>query len=211
MAAKTFSLAERRLIARLRTPAHVQDFLRELPYNKEETKETLRSFRGVLRHKKVHCLEAALFAATVLEQHGHPPWVLDFESEDKLDHVVFLFRAKDGKWGTVGRSRDAGLHGRRPVFKTLRQLAWSYIDPYVDGSGRICGYAKVDLREITTADWRFSESNVWAVERALCEVPHRKIRASNRRHKAMLARYLAFRAHTPVGPFTDFPDRHTWL
>ncbi len=50
---------------------------------------TLRSFRGVVRHGCAHCLEAALFAAVVLEQHGYPPLVLSFESIDELDHVIF--------------------------------------------------------------------------------------------------------------------------
>ena len=65
-----------------------------------------------------HCLEGALFAAVVLEQHGYPPLVLSFESIDELDHVIFVYRGADGRWGSVARSRDPGLHGRRPAFAT---------------------------------------------------------------------------------------------
>src|SRR5579875_3149021 len=126
-------------IQKLRTPKQVQEFLRALPYNWEKEGETLRTFRGVVKHGKAHCLEAALAAATILEQHGYPPLLLDLESQDKLDHVLFLFR-KHGRYGTVARSRDAGLHGRKPVFRTIRALVMSYVDPYVDGSGRIIGY-----------------------------------------------------------------------
>ena len=61
------------MIARLRTPAAVQDWLNNLPYNQEKGGETLRSFRGVVRHGTAHCLEAALSAAVILEQHRHPP------------------------------------------------------------------------------------------------------------------------------------------
>ena len=57
-------------------------WLNALPYNTERGGETLRSFRGVVAHGTAHCLEAALFAAVVLEQHGYPPLVLSFESMD---------------------------------------------------------------------------------------------------------------------------------
>ena len=96
---------------------------------------TLRSFRGVVRHRTSHCLEAALAAAVILEQHGYPPLVLSFESIDELDHVIFVYR-QNRRWGSVARSRDPGLHGRKPVFATPRALALSYVDPYVDYTGR---------------------------------------------------------------------------
>ena len=52
--------------------------------------ETKRTFRGVVAHHTAHCLEAALTAAVILEQHGFPPRVMSLESIDKLDHVVFV-------------------------------------------------------------------------------------------------------------------------
>src|SRR5438876_3027955 len=141
-----FTLRERRLIAALGTPLRVQRYLNRLPYNEEPGgRATLRSFRGVLRHGSAHCLEAALFAAVVLERHGYPPLVLSFESTDRLDHVVFVYQQR-GWWGSVARSRDPGLHGRLPVFATARALAFSYVDPYIDFTGRIVAYAVVDLR-----------------------------------------------------------------
>src|SRR4051812_43678511 len=112
-----FTSAERRLIGRLGTPDAVQRFLNRLPYNTEPPpgRALLRSFRGVVRHRTAHCLEAAITAAVILEQHGYPPLVMSLESIDKLDHVVFVYRAR-GRWGSIARSRDPGLHGRRPVF-----------------------------------------------------------------------------------------------
>jgi hypothetical protein len=88
--------AERRLVERLRTPLAVQRYLNALPYNTEPPpgRATLRSFRGVVRHHTAHCLEAALFAATVLEQHGYPPLVISFESIDELDHVIFVYQKR---------------------------------------------------------------------------------------------------------------------
>lgn len=198
------------LIQKLRTPRQVQRFLRALPYNWEKGGETLRTFRGVVRRWQAHCLEAALTAATILEQHGYPPLLLDFESQDKLDHVIFLFRCK-GRYGAVARSRDAGLHGRKPVYRSVRQLVMSYVDPYVDGSGRILGYGILDLRALRRTDWRLSERNVRAVERALIEMPHKKLKTSDRRYAAALRQYLAFRKEHPDRPATYYANRHEWL
>src|SRR5687767_8400231 len=155
-----FTAAERRLIARLRTPLAVQRFLNNLPYNTEPPpgRATLRSFRGVVRHGTAHCLEAALAAAVILEQHGYPPLVMSFESIDELDHVIFVFRA-GGRWGSIGRSRDPGLHGRKAVFATPRALALSYVESYVDFNGRLIGYTIADLRMLGQYDWRLSEEN----------------------------------------------------
>jgi hypothetical protein len=191
----SFTPAERRLIGSLRTPAAVQQYLNRLPYNQEpHGRATLRSFRGVVRHGCAHCLEATLFAAVVLEQHGYPPLVLSFESIDELDHVIFVYRMPGG-WGSVARSRDPGLHGRRPVFATPRALALSYVDPYVDYTGRVVGYAVVDLaKEMGDYEWRLAETNVWKVERMLLEHRHRRIVTSDARYKVLLQRYREYRA-----------------
>lgn len=207
-----FTRAERRLVDRLRTPASVQRFLNELPYNTEPPpgRATLRSFRGVVRHGTAHCLEAALAAAVILEQRGYPPLVLSFESIDELDHVLFVFRSR-GRWGSIGRSRDPGLHGRKPVFATPRALALSYVDPYVDFTGRVTGYAVADLGTLMGEyDWRLSEQNVWKVERVLLDLPHRPIRSSDRRVDALRRRYRRFRGQYGRKPFEYYRGREKW-
>ncbi len=176
-------------------PHAVQQYLNRLPYNTEPAPEgaTLRSFRGVVDHGSAHCLEAALFAAVALEQHGYPPLVLSFESIDELDHVIFVYRRR-ARWGSIARSRDPGLHGRKPVFATPRALARSYIDPYVDYTGRVTGFAVVDLRRMGTYDWRLATSNVWKVERMLLDFPHQRLSSSDARFKRLRDRFLAYRA-----------------
>jgi hypothetical protein len=201
---------ENRLIARLRTPPDVQRYLNALPYNEEpHGRATLRSFRGVVRHGCAHCLEAALFAAAVLERHGYPPLVLSFESIDELDHVIFVYRRR-GRWGSVARSRDPGLHGRKPVFASPRALALSYFDPYIDNTGCIKGYAVVNLGELMgDYDWRMAERNVWKVERMLLDYPHRAIASSAARVNRLRDRYRAFRADHGRKPL-DYRGREAW-
>jgi hypothetical protein len=205
-----FTPRERRLIARLRTPLQVQRFLNRLPYNEEpHGRATLRSFRGVVREGSAHCLEAALFAATVLEQHGYPPLVLSFESIDELDHVIFVYR-QNGRWGSVARSRDPGLHGRKPVFATPRALALSYADPYIDFTGRVKGYGVVDLRVMGPYDWRLADTNVWKVERMLLDHPHQRIASSDRRVNRLRAWYRAFRKANPGRKPVAYRGRDRW-
>lgn len=190
-----FTPEERRILRRVRTPADVQRFLNLLPYNTEPPPEgaTQRTFRGVVQRHAAHCLEAALTAAVILEHHGWPPLVMSFESIDELDHVLFVYRHR-GRWGSIGRSRDPGLHGRKPVFATPRALASSYVDPYVDYSGRITAYAVADLRNLGNYDWRLSAGNVWKVERMLLQLPHRPLRSSDARIDRLRRKYRAYRA-----------------
>jgi hypothetical protein len=187
----------------------VQAWLNGLRYNTEESGESLRSFRGVVETGMAHCLEAALAATVILEQHGYAPLVLSLESIDLLDHVLFAYRPRGG-WGTVARSRDPGLHGRRPLFATPRALAQSYFESYIDFTGRIKGYAVVDLRVLGGYDWRLSTRNVWRVENLLREWPHRTIRSSDRRAEALRRRYRRFREAHGYKPWRYYRGRDRW-
>ncbi len=204
-----FTRSEWAVVRAHRTPRAVQRWLRALPYNYETRGETLRSFRGVIRHGRAHCLEAALAAATILEQHGHPPLLLSFESIDHLDHVIFPFR-EGGRWGSVARSRDPGLHGRIPVFRSPRQLALSYADAYVDRTGRVTGFAVADLRELGRYDWRLSERGIWKVERWLIDYPHTRISISDRRYHALHERYLRYLRRYPDRKPVYYDNRRLW-
>lgn len=202
--------AERRLIETLRTPAAVQRFLNRLPYNTEPPPEraTLRSFRGVVARRTANCIEAAITAAVILEQHGYPPTVMSLESIDALDHVIFVYRTQ-GRWGSVAKSRDPGLHGRRPVFRTLRALARSYMDPYIDRTGMVTAYGLVDLGVLGAYDWRLSSKNVWRVERLLFDIPHTPLPSSAARVARLRRRYVDYLDRTQ-GRKPLYYDRSTW-
>jgi len=205
-----FTAAERRLIKQLRTPAAVQGYLNALPYNTEPPPDRpmLRTFRSVVARQTAHCLEAALTASVILEQHGYPPMVMSLESIDQLDHVVFVYRER-GRWGSVGRSRDPGLHGRKPVFRSLRHLALSYFEGYIDRTGCIKAYGAIDLRVLGSYDWRLATGNVWKVERLLFEIPHRAIRYSEERVTRLRRKYIAY-LEANEGRKPLYYDRSAW-
>ena len=177
----------------------VQKFLRELNYNKDET---LYSAATVIQKQKAHCLEGAFTAAAIMEQLGFEPMILSFESIDDLEHVVYLFETRTG-YGSIGKSRDPGLHGRAPVFKSIRDLALSYFDPYVDSTGRITAYQLAHLDEIGV-DWRNGSSNLWKADRYLVDLPHIQLtnssKTSDQRYRKLKKEYQKFGA-IQNGPF----------
>lgn len=176
------------LAPQLNTPERVQQHILSMPYNHEPHGETIRSAEQTLIHQTGHCLEMAFVAAALLENYDYPPLILSLESQDLMDHVVFIFQDK-GLWGAIGRSREIGLQGRKPVFRSLRDLMWSYYDPYVDDTSRVIGYQVFHLDE-TLADWRFSKNNLWRVENFLCEQPHMRVNSSESRYKRLMDRYF---------------------
>jgi hypothetical protein len=110
----------------------------------------------------------------------------------------------------VARSRDPGLHGRRPLFATPRALALSYFDPYVDLTGCVKAYAVVDLRVLGAYDWRLAHGNVWKVERLLLDWPHRRIDSSRSRVAALRDQYRAFRNEHGYKPWKYYRGRERW-
>lgn len=179
------------------TPKAVQKYLRSLNYNK---KDTLRSALHAIQKKEAHCLEGAFIAAAILEQHGYPPLVVSMESQDNLDHVIFVYK-QNGRWGAVGQSRDPGLYGRPALFRSIRDLVWSYFDPYIDGTGRITAYQIANLDD-SKANWRSSPRNVWKTERFLLEIKHIKLPSSKKRYHKHLQNYKSGKKLAP--------ENHWW-
>lgn len=202
-------------MASLHTPELVQAWLFALPYNWELDGPTARTLRGVLRHQTAHCLEAALSAAAILETHGHPPLVMDIESTDGLDHVVYLFQGPDRAWGAIGRSRCSGLHGRKPVYDSPADLARSYQLPFIDTTGRVKGFGILDLRTLPTARWRHFTGNVFHVEQALRDHRHHRLPTPPALYKEWKGRFDQWwqGAGKPEHAWPDssfYPGHETW-
>lgn len=197
----------RSLIRWLRTPRQVQQWIASLQYN---PRDTMRALVGVARTKKAHCLEAAISAATILEYYGYPPLILDLESADRLDHTLFLYRHQ-GKYGTIGMSRDMGLYGRKPVYPNLRSLALSYAAPYIDHRAALKGYGVLDLRNLKRDAWRFSNKNVWYVERELRAVRHNRLKLSPAYVRNWRRKYATLKRLHQKDRLRFYTNRHHWV
>ena len=169
--------AEGRVLGALATPRQIQDYIAALPANFEPDGATLRSVRGVLRHRKAHCLEAAFTAACALWLNGEPPLLMDLTAaKGDADQVVTLFR-RGRCWGAISKSNHVWLRWRDPVYRSLRELAMSYFHEYTDGTHKtLRTYSRaVDLRRFAPATWITNDEDCWDVGAALDDARHYRL------------------------------------
>lgn len=173
-----FTKAEIKIFRRLDTPAKIQDWLEKLPINFELKGETCMSPRRVLREHEAHCIEGAMFAATALRFHGHPPLLLDLKASAKDDdHVIAVFK-QQGKWGAISQVNHNVLRYRDPVYRDIRELAMSYFHEYFLQNRRksLRSYsAPIDLSRFDNQGWMTSDKNLWYIPRYLNKVRHYSI------------------------------------
>jgi hypothetical protein len=159
---------ERRLLASLTTPRKIQDFLDAVSYEPEYFN---RSPLRVLRERRGHCLDGAIFGAAALRRLGYPPLVLDLTPEPLMDddHVLAVLRKNDA-FGAVAKSNFTGLRYREPVFRTLRELVMSYFEDFFNALGHktLRGYTRLlDLSHYDAIDWETSDAACDRIEKRL--------------------------------------------
>ena len=153
------TVEERKVFAGLTSPAKIQSFLDATPYSADYAN---RSPVSVLRDRKAHCLDGALFAAAAMRRLGYPPVVIDLlpvPGRDD-DHVLVIFR-QNGRIGCLAKSNYVGLRYREPVFRTFRELVMSYFEFYFNTEGQktLRGYtAPLDLSRFDALGWMWSDS-----------------------------------------------------
>jgi len=161
----------------LKTPAGVQRFLDELPYN---LGYTARSPKRVLHEHTASCLEGGIFAAAALRVLGFPPLIFDLEAEQDTDHVVAIFKIR-GHWGAVAKSNFTGCRYREPVYRTLRELAMSFFNIYFNlrFERTLRRYSRpVNLARFDRLNWMITEKPVWFIAEHLCEISHIRLLTS---------------------------------
>jgi hypothetical protein len=152
-------------------PDRIQGFLDSLEYNPVYE---CRSPRWVIRKRSAHCFEGALFAAAVLQFHGHKPLIVDLKAYNDDDHVITIFK-RDGYWGAVAKSNFTSLRFREPVYKSLRELVMSYFDFYfnTDGDKSLRSYsAPLDLTVYNPRHWTTTDEDLEYIGDKLEEIRH---------------------------------------
>ena len=166
-----FTSSERCQLRALKTPAGIQKFLDDLPYN---LSYTARSPKKVLLDRTASCLEGGIFAAAALRVIGFPPLIFDLEAEQDTDHVVAIFKAHR-HWGAVAKSNFTGCRYREPVYRNLRELAMSYFNIYFNlrGERTLRRYSRpVNLARFDHLNWMTTKKPIWFIAEHLCQIPH---------------------------------------
>lgn len=170
-----FAEEEIKIYRKLNSPRKIQNFLNALKINFEENGDSCFSPRMVLRNRKAHCTEGAIFAAAVLRFHGFEPLVLDLEASSKdFDHVVALFK-QNGKLGAISKTNHAVLRYREPIYRSVRELVMSYFHEYFTDNGKktLRRYSlPVNLKRFDKLKWMTSEEEVWYIPEYLANVKH---------------------------------------
>jgi hypothetical protein len=118
---------ERSTLRRLKSPEAIQRFLDGIPYSPEPV---YRCPRTVLRERRAHCYDGAVFAAAALAELGYPPRIVELIPNHRDDdHLIAPFQ-DGGWWGAVSKSNFALLRYREPVYRTLRELMLSYFEGF---------------------------------------------------------------------------------
>ena len=162
---------ERRTLDALESPRAIQAFLDGVAYSADHF---YRSPRSVMRDRKAHCADGAVFAACALERLGLPPMLLDLRAVIDDDHVIAVFE-KRGLLGAVAKSNFVGLRYREPIHRTPRELALSYFEDFynVYGQRTLRSYsAPVDISRFGRPGWRIDDAAVEPVIDALDRARH---------------------------------------
>src|SRR5262245_8794230 len=170
---RSFTTRELRTLRALGSPRGIQRALDAMPYH---LASTAWSPGRVLRERTAHCLEGAVFAACALRALGAPPLLLDLEAVQDTDHVVAVYQVR-GHWGAIAKSNFSGLRYREPVYRSLRELAMSYFEDYINlrGEHTLRAYSRpVDLARFDRVHpgWMTSERDLWWIPEHLVEIPH---------------------------------------
>jgi hypothetical protein len=102
---------------------------------------------------------------------------VDLEGVWDSDHVLAVFR-EDGCWGAVARSNFSGLRFREPVYRTIRDLALSYVEAYFNlrRQKTLRRYSRpVNLARFDARGWMTAEEDLWYVPEFLVDVRHQSL------------------------------------
>ena len=183
---KDFTKEEFRILKKLDTPKKIQDFLNSLEINFEKGGDSCMSPRKVLKEKRCHCIEGAIFAALALRFHGKKPLIVDLTAtKDDFDHVICVFK-DGGKWGCISKSNHSAHRYREPVYRDIRELVMSIFHEYIDKKGNktLRSYSMpVNLCNFDYLEWWKIEKDLWDIAEHLVEVKHYNILGKNQSRK----------------------------
>jgi hypothetical protein len=166
--------SEMQTLSSLTSPIKIQEFLDTLEYSAESR---YRSPRSVLRDRKAHCYDGAVFAAMALRRLGYPPLIVDMDAVRDDDHLIALFK-RHGRFGAIAKSNFVGLRYREPVYASLRELVMSYFESFynVDYEKTLRQYTRpLNLSTYDKLEWTISDTALDVIGEALNNIRIYKI------------------------------------
>jgi hypothetical protein len=167
----TWTQTELRLFGKLSSPIKIQRYLNRMAYDPDYG---ARSPRWIIKERKAHCFEGALFAAAALRQLGQRPRLVDIRSWNDDDHVIAVFKER-GHWGAVAKSNFTVIRFREPVYRTLRELVMSYFDVYFNALGQktMRSYSvPLDLGQFDKCHWMTTDKDLEYIGDKLNAIRH---------------------------------------
>lgn len=163
---RALSADERKTLRALSTPMAIQRYLDETAYS---TEPIYRAPLRVMRDRKAHCFDGAVFAALALSRLGHKPRLIDMLPWDDDDHVLAVFK-RGATFGAVAKSNFTGLRYREPVYRDLRELLMSYFEPFFNlaKNRTLRGYTRpIDLTRFDKQGWSVRDETMDKIADAL--------------------------------------------
>ncbi|MEK7118078.1 MAG: hypothetical protein AAB869_00525 [Patescibacteria group bacterium] len=172
---KKIGLTPRELdvLRKLDTPQKIQDFVSAIPQNFELCGDSCMSVRETLKKCRAHCIEGALTAALAFWIHGGRPLLMDLKTKDDDDHVVAIFK-QNCHWGAISKTNHAILRYRDPIYRTLRELAMSYMHEYsnADWKKSLRSYSRpLDLSTYKPEAW-VTGKDAWIIAEDIDAILH---------------------------------------
>lgn len=205
-----FTAAERRVFESFRSLTDIQDFVDGLAYDPEPG---ARSPRVTLRTRRAHCFGGALIAACALRGFGHPPLLVDLRATNDDDHVLAVFRRR-GHWGALAKSNCTTLRFREPIYRSLRELALSYFELYVNVARQKTlreHSVTLDLRRWDRDGWMIDEQPLASIEARLESIRHYRLLDRRQERELSLISPAVLEAvmlgSDPAGLYRPEPDR----
>ena len=199
---------EHALLRRLSTPYRIQAYLNATPINHEVGGETVLSVREVIRQRRAHCIEGAMFAACALWVNGDPPLVMHLDCDlSDYPHVIALFK-RHGAWGAISKTNGAPLRYRDPIYRTLRELALSYFHEYSNRRGHktLRSYSvPFDLSRLEPEEWVTNAKSCWTAHDRLVSLRHYPL--INKKQERLLAKRDKFERR--ASKLVEYPKPET--
>jgi hypothetical protein len=166
-----WTTGELRILDRLRSPASIQAFLDDIPYSDDPI---YRCPRSVMRDRKAHCMDGAVFAAAALDHIGLAPKLVDMRAVRDDDHVIAIYEVR-GRLGAVAKSNFTTLRFREPVYRSLRELVMSFFDFYynVAAEKTLRAYSvPLAAASLAELEWRTSDEAMEVIAARLDRLRH---------------------------------------